>query len=129
MGIDYHARSAVYGPSRDRLSPRIAADSRLLFGIFEAAIDDLSARMQASGNATAGVPRLTSGDDLRAMLGEHDQAMRAPGDRDPAALIVGERVLLERACARPPAAHRRRDAIAMDRELTARRRAQLVVRG
>jgi len=32
------------------------ADSRLLFGIFEAAIDDLSSRMQASGNATAGDP-------------------------------------------------------------------------
>jgi len=32
------------------------ADSRVLFGIFEAAIDDLSARMQASGNATAGDP-------------------------------------------------------------------------
>jgi GNAT superfamily N-acetyltransferase len=32
------------------------ADSRMLFGIFEAAIDDLSSRMQASGNATAGDP-------------------------------------------------------------------------
>jgi GNAT superfamily N-acetyltransferase len=32
------------------------ADSRLLFDIFEAAIDDLGVRMQANGNSTAGDP-------------------------------------------------------------------------
>ncbi|HEX3758230.1 MAG TPA: GNAT family N-acetyltransferase [Kofleriaceae bacterium] len=32
------------------------ADSRTLFAIFEAAIDDLGARMQANGNSTAGDP-------------------------------------------------------------------------
>src|SRR6185295_4227188 len=33
-----------------------AADARILFEIFEAAIDDLGARMQASANSTAGDP-------------------------------------------------------------------------
>jgi len=36
--------------------PGVPADSRALFAIFEAAIDDLGARMQARANATAGDP-------------------------------------------------------------------------
>src|SRR5262245_15622077 len=36
--------------------PGSIADSRTLFAIFEAAIDDLGVRMQAKSNATAGDP-------------------------------------------------------------------------
>jgi len=55
--------------------PGAFADSRLLFEIFEAAIDDLGARMQASANSTAGDPAAW---DRRRPLFEH---LARTGDR------------------------------------------------
>jgi len=62
------ARAATYAPRMISYRPGTITDSRSLFAIFEAAIDDLGVRMQARASSTSGDPAAW---DRRRPLFEH----------------------------------------------------------